>query len=220
MGNTYFKQYINDIDRIIKEAREKHDMASVRLENARQRNDEAKANREYSVEKKAVAAAQYAEEQSEYRKNIKLIQTDTETAFKELRQTLEKHIAEYTAADPGKVDQSAVMLLNSGAMSDTDLAALANKYWNNPTMLKLIKGQADQMMRDSRTARLLSMNIAKYISPRSRLEVFDAAVDIARRTIHENGKAAGVFQKRWDEEFFPGLRDNMAALDGFKMEGI
>lgn len=218
MAKTYFSQYIDDINRIIKEARNKHDMASIALESARKRNESAKGNREFSPDRKMVEAAQFREAEAEYKKAMESIQAEADAAFKTLRQSLAKHIAEYTAADPGKVDQSAVMLLNSGVMMDSDLVALANKYWNNPTMLKLVAGQAEKMLTDSKAARYLAQGIAKYLSPESRLRVFDDAVSIAKRTIDSRESLAGVFQKRWDEEFYPGLRDCMAELDGFKME--
>ena len=142
MANTYFTQYIDDINRIIREARNKHDMASVALENARKRNEKAQSNREYSADKKMVEAVQFREAEAEYRKSVRNLQDETAATFKALRQSLVKHIAEYTTADPGKVDQNAVVLLNSGAMRDSDLVAMANQNWNNPTMLKLIAGNA------------------------------------------------------------------------------
>ena len=218
MAKTYFSQYIDDVDKIIKEAVHKHDMASIALADARTRNEKAQANREYSRDKKTVEAAAYREAERDYKKEVESIQIDMEKSFKALRQSLVKHIAQYTAADPEKVDQNAVMLLSSGAMRDTDLVAMANKYWNNPTMLKLIAGEAEKNPTDSKTARILAVEIAQYISPVSRLKNFDDAVDVAMRTIQDNERIAAVFQKEWGERFYPAIKDNMSALDGFRVE--
>ena len=218
MAKTYFSQYIDDVDKIIKEAVHKHDKASIELEDARKRNERAQANQEYSRDKKTVEAAAFREAQAAYRKSVQSLQDEADTAFKSLRLSLAKHIAEYTAADPEKVDQNTVMLLNSGVMRDTDLVSMANKYWNNPTMLKLIAGEAEKNLTDSKTARYLAVKIAEYISPNTRLSVFDNTVSIAMRTIADDGHRAGVFQKMWNEEFYPSAKANMAALDGFNME--
>lgn len=218
MAKTYFSQYIDDINRIIKESINKHDMASIALENARKRNEKARADSDYSFDKKIVEAARFREAEAEYRESMKSLQDETDTAFQTLRQSLVKHIAEYTAADPGKVDQSAVMLLNSGSMRDTDLVALANKYWNNPTMLKLVAGEAEKNLTNSKTARSLAMKITEYISPDTRLRVFDDTVSIAKRTIQNNEHAASTFQRLWDEQFYSSAKHNMATLDSFNME--
>lgn len=218
MAKTYFSQYIDDIDKIIKEAVNKHDMASIALANARKRNEKAQANRDYSHDKKTVKAAMFREAEADYKKEVVAIQDDMETSFKALRLSLVKHIAEYTAADPGKVDQSAVMLLNSGSMRDTDLVALANKYWNNPTMLKLVASAAEKNLTDSKTARVLALKIAEYISPDTRLRVFDSAVDAAKRTVNHSESYSASFQKFWANEAYNALKTDMSRLDTFSME--
>ena len=218
MAKTYFSQYIDDIDKIIKEAVNKHDMASIALADARTRNEKAQANREYSRDKKTVEAAAYREAESDYKKKVDSIQSDMEASFKALRQSLVKHIAEYTAADPEKVDQNAVMLLSSGAMRDTDLVAMANKYWNNPTMLKLIAGEAGKNLTDSKTARVLAVEIDRYISPDTRLRVFDSAVSAAKRTVSHSESYSAAFQKFWANEAYGPLKADMSRLDTFSVE--
>lgn len=218
MAKTYFSQYIDDIDKIIKEAVNKHDMASIALADARTRNERAQANREYSRDKKTVEAIAYREAESDYKKKVESIQSDMEASFKALRQSLVKHIAQYTAADPEKVDQNAIMLLSSGAMRDTDLVAMANKYWNNPTMLKLIAGEAEKNLTDSKTARFLALKIAEYVSPDTRLRVFDSAVDAAKRTVNHSESYSASFQKFWTGEAYNALKTDMSRLDTFSME--
>ena len=218
MAKTYFSQYIDDIDKIIKEAVNKHDMVSIALADARTRNEKAQANRDYSHNRKAAEAEAYREAERDYKKKVESIQRDMEASFKALRQSLAKHIAQYTAADPEKVDQNAVMLLNSGAMRDTDLVAMANKYWNNPTMLKLISGEAEKNLTDSKTARVLVVEIANHISPDNRLRVFDSAVDAAKRTVNKSESYSAAFQKFWANEAYGPLKADMSRLDNFGME--
>lgn len=218
MTRTYFSQYIDDIDRIIKESVGKYELACAALADARERNERAQANRDHSHAKKAVEAEAFREAEAEYRKNTQRLQEEADVEFKALRLSLVKHIAEYTAADPGKVDQSAVMLLNSGSMRDTDLVAIANKYWNNPTMLKLVAGEAEKRKTNSKTARYLAMKIAEYTSPDTRLSVFDDTVSIAKHTIRSSENGTGTLRKLWDEQFYSSAKNSMRKWDAFSME--
>ena len=70
MAKTYFSQYIDDVDKITREAINKHDMASIALADARTRKEKAQANREYSHDKKVVEAAAYREAESDYKKKV------------------------------------------------------------------------------------------------------------------------------------------------------
>lgn len=218
MKYTYFSQYIDDIDAITRKAREEHDNVATKLETARAHNDATKRDRQASQDKRMIVAAQLREAEAEYKKSVEAIENEASTAFMKLRRSLVKDITEYTAADPSKIDQNAVMLLNSGAMSDADLVALANRFWNSPTMLKLISGKAQKMLDDSRIARLLATKIADFVSSKSRLEVFDTAAHITQRSIHRSGNL--MYKERLNDDILPGLRECMAQLDGFHMEAV
>lgn len=220
MANTYFSQYIDDIDTVIKEARIKHDLAFIALENAQEANKKAQLDQNISHHRKAIVAAQLREAEDEHRKTLNSLQVEAESSIKTLRRSFEKHIAEYSVADPSKVDQSTVMLLNSGAMRDTDLVALANKFWNNPTMLKLIMAESDKNLTDSKIARYLSVRIAHHLSPTYRLSIFDSAAEVAMRTIHPRASLARMHQKDWAETFFNEYRAAMAQTDTFRMEVV
>lgn len=217
MAKTYFSQYIDDLNKIIKDAREKHDMESIQRENARKDYEKVNFDRSASADKKVVAAAAFREAETAYRVNLESLQRETERELKTLRGSFEKCIAEYTTADPDHLDQSAVMLLNSGAMKDTDLLALANKYATNPTMLKMVSGCADKMLDKSKVARIMVMQINNYLSPTYRLRLFDDAVSIAMRTIDRNESRSGAFQKSWDENYYPAIRKDMAATEEFHL---
>lgn len=216
MANTYFAQYIDDINRVIAEAIDKHDEASKALAWAHSRSEESK--RDGSRDKQIVAAAQLREAEANYNSKVRNIELEVDMAFKAIRQELEKHSVRYTAADPDRVDQNAVSLLNSGVMSDADFVAMANKYWNNPTMLKLIAGAAEQNLTDSKTARFLAVKIAEFIAPDTRLGVFDDTVSIAKRAIQSDTAAAEIYKKMWDEQFYSEMRKAMDSLDTFSME--
>lgn len=218
MANTYFAQYIDDINSIIKEARHRHDKASIALKNALERNEAAQANKDYSLERKRLEATECREAEKNYRKAIETIQSESRQALGAVRQALAKHAIEYAAADPTKVDQGAVMLLQSGVMGDADLVSLSEKFWNNPTMLKLVAAEAEKNKSNSKMALYLSSKIQTYLSPESRLRVFDDTVSIAMRSLHSDENAASLFQKLWDEQYYQAAKNGMATLDSFSAE--
>lgn len=216
MAHTYFAQYIDDVKGIVREAVDKHNKAATALAAARRENEESK--RSGDSDKQIVAAAYLRAAEAEYNDKVRNIEIDADMAFKAVRQELEKHSVNYTAVNPDRVDQNAVALLNSGVMSDADLVAMADKYWNNPTMLKLVAGAAEKNLTDSQTARYLAVRIAGFISPDTRLGVFDDTVSIAKRTIQADTTAAEIYKRMWDEQFYSDMRKAMESLDTFTME--
>lgn len=220
MAQTYFTQYIDNINLIMQEARAKHNKAADAFTEAEKSNKEAQSNPKFSPAWKMVEAEKFHAAKQEYNEAVKKINEEAALSISAVRHTLTRHIAKYVAADPEKVDQSAVMLLNSGAMSDGDLVALANKFWNNPTMLKLISSHAEKNLDNSRSARLLASSISKYLAPESRLGVFDSAARIASRALSADPGRAATFQKHWDDHFYGELKDEMSALDSFSVEEV
>lgn len=217
MERNYFTQYIDDINKIALEAREKYTKVSTALVDTQQAANAARIKYPVGDNKRIVAEASYKEAEAGYKRAVNDIQDELGKGFQNLRKTLLKHIAEYTAADPGKVDQNSIALLNSGAMTASDLVALANKHWNNPTMLKLVSAQAQKMPKENRIAGLLTNKIEEYISPEVRLNVFDTAVSCAQRTIQQDGYSATGFQKMWDNEFYEKMKSHMARFDTFSV---
>lgn len=215
MKNIAFNKYIDGINTIIKDARTRHDLASIALHRAIERHESVQKSGA-SPAKMAVAAAQVREAKEQYWTDVKDILSDTDEKFSNLRKELSETATRYFSADPESVDHDAVALLNSGVMSETDLAVLAKKFWGNATMLKLISGKAQDL--NTRTAAVLCDKIDNYMSVKNRLSVFDDAVSIAKRTIQADENMAGVFQTEWDNRFYESLRNNMAEFDNFPLE--
>ena len=175
-------------------------------------------NPNLSVTRKNASREEFAEAESAYRKEVEKIRVNMENDFHALRGELKKDVYEYLAADPGKVDQNAVALLSSGAINGIDLAAMSNKYWNNPTMLKLIKDRAENVQDDA--AKSVRRALSVHLNPETRLTNYDSAVHVAMKTIrHEPGLSDGM-QKHWDTEWYEGLRANMAKTDAFSVEVV
>ena len=70
-----------------------------------------------------------------------------------LRMELKADIHKRSLANPGDVISAAITLLDSGIMTADDLLALADRYNDNPTMLRLIMPRARQAMCTANTTR-------------------------------------------------------------------
>ena len=83
--------------------------------------------------------------------------TDTDatlnTSRAALRMELKADIHKRSLANPGDVISAAITLLDSGIMTADDLLALADRYNDNPTMLRLIMPRARQAMCTANTTR-------------------------------------------------------------------
>lgn len=56
---------------------------------------------------------------------------------KQIRKEMDNFAADFYRADPSRIDQNAMQLLNSGIMSAAEVEHLAMQYRDNPTMLRL-----------------------------------------------------------------------------------
>lgn len=132
----------------------------------------------YQKLQKARAAAEaqpdhsQSREEQEYRAmQAKLALRDAEEAFKEtrtkewgkyitytksLREKLEAELKEAQKFDPAQMDMVTIEFLKSGLATTSDLARMAQDYQENPTMLRFIRQNLEQMVEksnDSKTVR-------------------------------------------------------------------
>ena len=225
-GKSYFYQHIDDLDKIAKQYREKHDIASARLETAKQKFDRVKADRTSSEDKRLIAQAELREAKAEHKRAMEEISTGIDREIGALRKNFETHMMEFFAARPEKVDQAAVSLMASGIMTASDLAVLANQHAGNPTMLRLIADHV-QKMNEGRSAALMDRDaeavrakIVRFCSTKERMMVFASAEQVVRYSVDDRYGRAGVFQKEWDTKFYPSVKQQMIEMDSFSaMEG-
>lgn len=223
MKHQYFADYITELDKIYRESREAHDLASIKVSEARKAMDEitpmypigSDGNIHYN---RQLAEQNYKDALRGYAESMKHLEEGISAQVKALRADLAKDVAEFVKIDPAAVDANTMTLLNSGALTGRDFLDLANKFWNNPTMLRLISAEAQKRLDKSAIARHLAVRIAKFTEPKARLQIFDEATDILSRTVRPDSSLSGAMQQRWDSEYLSAFRANMAALDSFSLE--
>lgn len=167
-----------------------------------------------SPAKMEVYREELAEAERAYRENCVAAADKARREAQEARQSLERELAQFTLADPSSLDSASLSLLNSGIMRDDDLVNLALKNAQNPTMLRLVAAQAKTL--DTPTANDLMAHIAVYVSPDSRLRVFDVAVANAHFT--GDSRFLSIAVDAWDERIYKEVRDDMQQLNSFTFQ--
>ncbi|MCD8100878.1 MAG: hypothetical protein LUE06_09970 [Oscillospiraceae bacterium] len=99
--------------------------------------------------------------------NLKNVQREAWPTFwgirDQLTEQLKAEIAADNVLDPAAVDSNAVTLLNSGVATAADVAALAEKYSGNRTMLRLCGATAERLAADEKDpATLRQLNLIAH----------------------------------------------------------
>ena len=225
MKHKYFADYVSDVQSIYDAYLDKYQEVFATVERARAAKKAADENftDQFREQKRMITAQEMKDAEWDFKRNAMRIQSEAGNALARLRKDLEADIAEYTAADPSKLDSNAVTLLNSGIMGYNDLLRMANAQWGNPTMLRLIGNHAkklydaDPTSKDAKNANALHSKIQHYCSGKDQLEVFDAAGAWVNKCLQSNERVAAAMQKEAPAAF-ENLHGLMANTDSFCAE--
>lgn len=215
MEKTYFAQYIDDLNAISKGARAKIEKADKELAAVKEKAGQAIRQFPVGHDKRTRAEIDMREAVDKYHHAILEVQAEADTKVKDTRGALVKHLETWAEAKPEMVDNNAVTLLSSGALVSSDLVALAEKNWNNPTMLKLIRTQAQKT--NDRLSAALDIKIRDFLAPTQRMRLFDDTAAIVAKTYQTNTDIALKIGAVWDEQFYDSARSHMAAFEAFQM---
>lgn len=145
----------------------------------------------------SVAKGQYVIAQDEFRKTIRDIQVKHDREVTDLRSQFADHLDDHYSASPEKLDNDTLTLLNSGICTAAELAKLATRHANNPTMLRIVASHANKM-KDRRSQSKKDYDLcaavavmAQTVKDGSReLAIFDSAASAAVRGIQTDAHAA------------------------------
>lgn len=214
MKHTYFRNYIVDLDGVFKDSREEHAKILKAMKDAEAKAEKARSDRSLSQERKQIAELELREAKQVFRKSMEELSKNTDAKIKAIRADLEADSAEYLSIDTSKVDAVTLNLINSGIMNANDYRKLANDNWNNPTILRLIasKGKDAKDM----DLRVLCERANRFCNPTARMQVFDGAVDLIRRTLPTDGSDGNRMAQLWtDEGGFDSYESTMSQYDQF-----
>jgi hypothetical protein len=129
-----FNHFAKDLDAAFKAARGEYAAAYNAVEQARKAMQDAGPD----ALKRQIATLQLQEAENSLRKEAARIWTEFDEKAADLRRALEKEVQTSNLADPSAIDSNAVELMKTGVLTVDDYFGLADRYGENPTMLKLI----------------------------------------------------------------------------------
>lgn len=165
MGKYY--SYGKKLDEAFKTARDEYAKYWKNLQDAKSRFEEAgrwrsgetQSERELSVAKAKIS---FVTAQQDFEREAPAIWATFNQTRAELRRGLEKEVHGNNLADPSAIDSGALELLRSGIMEPDDFYKMAERFDENPTMLRLLskfaKGAAEDA--DDRKSRAAFNEIA------------------------------------------------------------
>ena len=132
--STKYNHFAKDLDAAFKAARDECAAAYNTVEQTRKAMQDAGPD----ALKRQIATLQLQEAEKKMRQEAARIWTEFDAKAAELRSALEKEVQTSNLADPSAIDSNAVELMKTGVLTVDDYFGLADRYGENPTMLKLI----------------------------------------------------------------------------------
>lgn len=153
--------FIAALNDIYTESRATYDALYGAVEKAKAKmdraNEELRApgckNRELAQAKYDIARGEHRVAEDELRNEYRKMITGHDQKVSELRKQFADYLDEHYSASPDKLDTATMQLLNTGICKPTELARLAERHSDNPTMLRII-GNFARNMRDEQRKHL------------------------------------------------------------------
>lgn len=165
--STKYNHFAKDLDIAFKAARDEYAAAYNAVEQTRKAMQDAGQD----ALKRQIATLQLQEAEKKMRQETGRIWSVLDAKAAELRRALEKEVQTSNLADPSAIDGNAVELMKTGVLTVDDYFGLADRYGENPTMLKLIghyaKEAADSAgdRKDKVALTVLAQDCAKGAEP-------------------------------------------------------
>lgn len=185
--------FIDALNDIYTATRATYAEANKKLVNARAKMEKAEQDTRDPSEDHGLAEARYlvamgelqiAEDES-WRGYYDMIE-NYDKQVKELRAQFAAYLDDHYAASPDKLDPNTMALLNAGICTASDLARLADRHADNPTMLRIVGSYAKQKKEDKHISdddKALCLNVQHFAAAAKdgsrELAIFDSAVSAA-----------------------------------------
>ena len=165
--STKYNHFAKELDAAFRTARSEYAAVYDELTKAKENASAAGLD----AVKKQIATLQLQEAEKKMRQETERIWSVFDAKAAELRSALEKEVQTSNLADPSAIDSNAVELMKTGVLTVDDYFGFADRYGENPTMLKLIghyaKEAADSAgdRKDKVASTVLAQDCAKGAGP-------------------------------------------------------
>ena len=172
-------------------------------------------NREIAELRYIAAKAEWRLAEDDTRKEVMNIRDSFSAKVRELREQFESYLDEHYSVSPDKLDTATMQLLNSGICTASELARLAERYKDNPTMLRMVAAHAEKITdeRNQSRADYLTCRKVAFVASAAKdggreMNIFDSAASAAERGLQQDSTVAGRMHNHivgW----FDSFRDQM-----------
>ena len=129
-----FNHFAKDLDTAFRAARGEYTAVYNELTKAKENASAAGLD----AVKKQIATLHLQEAENKMRTETERIWAAFDAKAADLRRALEREVQTSNLADPSAIDSNAVELMKTGVLTVDDYFGFADRYGENPTMLKLI----------------------------------------------------------------------------------
>lgn len=203
-----FKDYLTDSSEVFTAARREYIRLIESMEEAKKNYLETQSNfSKYSDYDRIIAKATFMQTEKSVNEAIEALQEKTKKSISAIRASMADAVKEFYFADPSKLDNNTMTLLNSGAYTDAELMEVAERNRSNPTMLRMIKNEAEK--RNSKEARRVSFELRKATDGTAELDVFDKLThwQLSALSPRSSLSMPGMIEKYYDEVYRECLSD-------------
>jgi hypothetical protein len=172
--------YVKELDSAYQSARKRYDETYSEyqaIENKMQ--DLNKKKLEYSPEGFEKRIQELYSSLSDIKLRLAAIPSEFAGEAAEIRAAVQRAFNGKYGMSPDRIDSNAIALLNSGALTDSEIAGLADKYANNATMLRLIGAQLQKSESDE--AKTLGNRLVQATKRTPHLDIIDNLIAVAKK---------------------------------------
>lgn len=234
MNNTprTASDFIDELEGIYRASRAIYNRLQEKVDNARAAmnaahkafNESTGANRQIAEARYTIAKDALKNAEDAFRKDVYELGKSHDAKVAELRQRFNDHLNEHYSASPDKLDAATMQLLNAGICTPVELARLAERHKDNPTMLRIVAGYADKIA-DNRnqshenymTCRSIAMMASRVKDGSREMNVFDSAVTSLRYGI-QNDPATANRMHEYISGWFDDYREQMDNLPNIPVD--
>ena len=174
-------------------------------------------NRQIAELRYHAAKAEWQLAEDDTRKEVMNIRDRFSTKVRELREQFESYLDEHYSVSPDKLDVATMQLLNSGICTASELARLAERHKDNPTMLRMVAAHAEKITdeRNQSRADYLTCRKVAFVAAAAKdggreMNIFDSAASAAERGLQQDSTIAGKMHNHivgWFDSFRAQMDD-------------
>ena len=210
----YLTDYIEKMRTAYKQARAGFEIYADALENEKAKWDKEVKRGWLNPNDRQEAYNKNQQTQRDLKNRLEQVVKEAKAEFSEILEDANEVFGRHFRATPEQVDEKGLALLNSGAMSDKDLMALADEYPENYTMRKLIGKKLVEVGEKRGYREMADKGRMMQIVPTTHTEALETVIMWAEYGLRPTEIA---ISKVFDKQFMDRSGDIMAKVQDYSI---